>query len=204
MQKTPLSLYFYFNNSATILTKIVSRFRISIQNRNPTSAVWLASFLKYVTKNWLLFEQFSSDFNDLHVNLTRIVPQIHSCFRNKNWTSVARTATILVCTIEFPSQNQKTTPNIISNGNLSSFSSVWLQKFSKSGNITQKSYKIISRSTQFLHFLDNNLLWSCSLCLKESSRPMPPLKGQRHKIFASSFFAWISFPPSPAYAIRTV
>ena len=41
VQKTPLSLYFRvdFNNSATILTKIVSRFRISIQNRNPTSAV---------------------------------------------------------------------------------------------------------------------------------------------------------------------
>jgi hypothetical protein len=34
----------------------VSQFRISIQNRNQTSAVWLASFLKYVTKNWLLFD----------------------------------------------------------------------------------------------------------------------------------------------------
>jgi hypothetical protein len=109
----------------------VSQFRISIQNRNPTGAVWLASFLKYVTKNWLLFEQLSSDFNDSHVNLTRIVPQIHSGFRNKNRTSVARTATILVCAIEFRSQNKKTTPNIFSNGNLSNFSSVWLKSLQK-------------------------------------------------------------------------
>ena len=74
-QKTTLSLYFRadFNNSPTILTRIVSRFRISILNQNPTSAVRLASFSKYVTKNWFLFEQFSSDFNYSHVNLTRIV-----------------------------------------------------------------------------------------------------------------------------------
>ena len=40
-QETALSLYFRadFNNSATILTRSVSRFRISIRNRNPTSAV---------------------------------------------------------------------------------------------------------------------------------------------------------------------
>jgi hypothetical protein len=96
--KRALSLYFRadFNNSSTILTRIVSQFRIYIQNWNPTSAVWFASFSKYVTKNWLLFEQFSSDFNDSHVNLTRIVSQIHSFFRNKNRTNVARTATILV------------------------------------------------------------------------------------------------------------
>ncbi len=77
-----------------ILTRIVSRFQIYIQNWNPTSAVRLASFSKYVTKNWLLFEQFSSDFNNSHFNLTRIVSQIHSFFRNKNRTNVARTATI--------------------------------------------------------------------------------------------------------------
>jgi hypothetical protein len=41
VQKTALSFYFRadFNNSATILTRIVSQFRISIQNRNQTSAV---------------------------------------------------------------------------------------------------------------------------------------------------------------------
>jgi hypothetical protein len=107
-QKTTLSLYFRadFNNSPTILTRIVSRFLISIRNQNPTSAVRLASFSKYVTKNWFLFDQFSSDFNDSHVNLMRIVSQIHSYFRNKNRTSVAQTATILVCVIEFPRQTQ--------------------------------------------------------------------------------------------------
>ena len=105
-QKTALSLYFQadFNNLPTILTRIFSRFRIYIQNRNPTSAVRLASFSKYINKNWLLFTQFSSDFSDSHGNLTSIVSQIHSCFRNKNRTSVARTATILVCAIEFRSQ----------------------------------------------------------------------------------------------------
>jgi hypothetical protein len=52
-QKTALSLYFRadFNNSPTILTRIVSRFRISIKNQNPTSAVRLALLSKYVTKN---------------------------------------------------------------------------------------------------------------------------------------------------------
>jgi hypothetical protein len=102
-QKTALSLYFRadFNNSPTILTRIFSRFRIYIQNLNPTSTVRLASFLKYITKNWLLFNQFSSDFNDSHANLTSIVSQIHSCFRNKNRTRVARMATILVYVIEF-------------------------------------------------------------------------------------------------------
>jgi hypothetical protein len=106
--KKALSLYFRadFNNLSTILTRIVSRFQIYIQNWNTTSAVRLALFSKYVTKNWLLFEQFSSDVNDSHVNLTRIVSQIHSCFRNKNRTSVARTATILVCVIEFSCQTQ--------------------------------------------------------------------------------------------------
>jgi len=106
-QKTAPSLYFRadFNNSPTILTRIVSRFRFFIRNLNPTSAVRLALFSKYVTENCLLFEQFSSDFNDSHVNLTRIVSQFHSCFRNKNRTSVAQTATILVCVIEFPRQN---------------------------------------------------------------------------------------------------
>ena len=107
-QNTTLSLYFRadFNNSPTILTRIVSRFRFFIRNLNPTSAVRLALFSKYVTENCLLFEQFSSDFNDSHVNLTKIVSKIHSCFRNKNRTSIARTATILVCVIEFPSQTQ--------------------------------------------------------------------------------------------------
>ena len=52
-QKTALSLYFRadFNNSRTILTRIVSRFRITIKNQNPTSAIRLALFSKYVTKN---------------------------------------------------------------------------------------------------------------------------------------------------------
>jgi hypothetical protein len=100
-QKTALSLKFWadFNNSPTILTRIVSRFRISLQNQNHTSAVWLAS---YLTKNLLLFDLFSSDFNDSHVNLTKIVSQSHTCFRNKNRTSVARTATVFVGVIEFP------------------------------------------------------------------------------------------------------
>jgi hypothetical protein len=89
------------NNLPIILTRIVSRFRISIQNRNLTSAVQLALFSKYVTKNFLLFDQFSSDFDDSHVNLTKIVSQSHTCFRNKNRTSVARTATVFVGVIEF-------------------------------------------------------------------------------------------------------
>jgi hypothetical protein len=64
------------------------------------------------------------------------------------------------------------------------------EKFPKSGNITQKIVsQFFAKSRLFLHFLDNNLLWSCSLCLKESSRPMLPLKGQCHEIFASGFFA---------------
>jgi hypothetical protein len=102
-QKTALSLYFRadFNNSPTILTRIFSRFRIFIQKLNPTNAVRLASFSKYITKNWLLFDQFLSDFNYSHVNLTSNVSQIHSCFRNKNRTSVARTATILAYVIKF-------------------------------------------------------------------------------------------------------
>ncbi len=97
-----LSLYFRadLNNLPTILTRIVSRFRISFQNL--TSEVQLASFSKYVTKNVLLFDQFSSDFNDSHVNLTKIVSQSHTCFRNKNRTSIARTATVFVGVIEFP------------------------------------------------------------------------------------------------------
>ncbi len=103
-QKTALSLYFRadFNNLPTILTRIVSGFRISIQNRNLTSAVRLASFSKYGNKNLLLLDQFSSDFNDSHVNLTKIVSQSHTCFRNMNRTSVARTATSFVGVIEFP------------------------------------------------------------------------------------------------------
>ncbi len=55
--------------------------------------------------NWLQFGQFLSDFEDSHLILTRIVSQIWFCFQNKNWTIVAQTATILVCVIEFPSQN---------------------------------------------------------------------------------------------------
>ena len=100
-QNTALSLKFWadFNNSPTILTRIVSRFRISLQNQNHTSAVWLAS---YLTKNLLLFDLFSLDFNDSHVNLTKIVSQSHTCFQNKIRTSVARTATVFVGVIEFP------------------------------------------------------------------------------------------------------
>jgi hypothetical protein len=114
---------------------------------NENFLVISSNFLKYVTKNWLLFEQFSFDFNDSHVNLTRIVSYIHSCFRNKNRTSVARTATILVCVIEFPSQNQKTTLNIISNCNFSSSFVCLAEKIAKSGNITQKLVKIFTKST---------------------------------------------------------
>ena len=90
-QKTALSLYFRadLNNLSTILTRIVSRFRIYTQNRNLASAIRLAMFSNYVSKTLLLFQQFSSDFNDSHVNLTRIVWQIHSCFRNKNRSSNA-------------------------------------------------------------------------------------------------------------------
>ncbi len=90
------------NNLPIILTRIVSRFRISIQNQNLTSAVQLALFSKYVTKHFLLFDQFSSNFDDSHVNLTKIVSQSHTCFRNKNRTSVARTATVFAGVIEFP------------------------------------------------------------------------------------------------------
>jgi DNA-directed RNA polymerase specialized sigma subunit len=49
-QKKALSLYFRadINNSPTILTRIVSQFRIF---RTPISALRLALFSKYVTKN---------------------------------------------------------------------------------------------------------------------------------------------------------
>jgi len=41
-----------------------------------------------------------SDFNDSHVILTRIVSWLRTYFQNKNRTTVARTATILVWVIE--------------------------------------------------------------------------------------------------------
>jgi hypothetical protein len=63
------------------------------------------------------------------------------------------------------------------------------EKFAKSGNITQKIVSNFFQKVHNLYTLDKNLLWSCSLCLKESSRPMLPLKGQCHEIFASGFFA---------------
>ena len=89
----------------TILTRIVSQFRFSIQNRNPKSADWLASILKYVIKLWLRFGQSLSDCIDSHIILTRIVSQILICFRNRNRIILARTVTILVCVIGFPRQN---------------------------------------------------------------------------------------------------
>ncbi len=97
-QKTSLYLYFWtdFNNSHTILTRIVSQFRFSIQIRNLKSADWIASFSKYVLKLWLLFRHFLSDCNDLHVILTRIVSRLQTYFQNKKQTMVAGTATILV------------------------------------------------------------------------------------------------------------
>jgi len=49
---------------------------------------------------------FRADFNNSPTILTRIVSQIHTCFRNKNRTSVARTAPILVWVIEFSRQTQ--------------------------------------------------------------------------------------------------
>ncbi len=101
-QKTSLYLYFWtdFNNSHTILTRIVSQFRFSIQIQNLKSADRMASFSKYVLKLWLLFGQFLSDFNDSHVILTRIVSRLQTYFKNKNRTILARTATILVWVIE--------------------------------------------------------------------------------------------------------
>jgi hypothetical protein len=101
-QKALLYLYFLtdFNNSDTILTRIVSQFRFSIQNRNLKSADWMASFSKYEIELWLLFGHFWSDFNDLHVILTRIVSRLQTYTQNKNRTIVARTATILVWVIE--------------------------------------------------------------------------------------------------------
>ena len=101
-QKTSLYLYFWtdFYNSDTILTRIISQFRFSIQNQNLRSADRMALFSKYVIKLWLLFGQFLSDFNDSHVILTRIVSRLRTYFQNKNRTIVARTATILVWVIE--------------------------------------------------------------------------------------------------------
>jgi hypothetical protein len=71
---TALSLYLLadFNNSHTILSRIVSKFRFSIQNLNLKSADRLASFSKYVIKLWLLFDQFLSVFINLHVILTKL------------------------------------------------------------------------------------------------------------------------------------
>jgi hypothetical protein len=105
--KTSLSLYFLtdFNNSHTILTRIASQFRFSIQSRNLKSADRLASFSKHVFKLWLLFGQFFWEFNDSHVILTRLVSQIRTSFWNQNRTIVARSATILVCAVGFPRQN---------------------------------------------------------------------------------------------------
>ena len=45
---------------------------------------------------------FWVDFNNSPTILTRIVSQSHTCFRNKNRTSVARTATVFVGVLEFP------------------------------------------------------------------------------------------------------
>ncbi len=106
-QKTSLSLYFFtdFNNSHTILTRIASQFRFSIQSRNLKSADRLASFSTYVFKLWLLVGQFLSESNDSHVILTRIVSRLRTSFWNQNRTIVARTVTILVCVVGFPRQN---------------------------------------------------------------------------------------------------
>jgi len=45
-----------------------------------------------------------SEFENSRFILTRIISQTHTYFRNKNTASVARTAMILVCVIEFPRQ----------------------------------------------------------------------------------------------------
>ncbi len=47
------------------------------------------------------FGQFLSDFDDLHLILTRIFTRVWTCFRNKNRTIVAQTATILVHRVIF-------------------------------------------------------------------------------------------------------
>jgi hypothetical protein len=50
-----------------------------------------------VQRRFLLpFAQFLSDFENSRFILTKIVSRSHTCFRNKNPTSVARTATIFV------------------------------------------------------------------------------------------------------------
>ncbi len=102
-QKTAPSLYFFtdFNNSQLILTRIVSQFRFYIQNLNPNTTTWSASFSKFKTKNWLLFNQFLSDFNDSHV----IIDENCLTNQNQNRTITAQTVTIYVCNIEFPRQN---------------------------------------------------------------------------------------------------
>ena len=55
---------------------------------------------KVRSHKWLQFDQFLLDFSDLRVILTRIVSQIRTSFWNRNWTIVARTASIIVCIIE--------------------------------------------------------------------------------------------------------
>jgi hypothetical protein len=89
----------YVRSCETILVKM------TCDSRNPTKIDRLASFLKCEVLINLLFDQFLSDFNDSHVILTRIVSRLRTYFQNKNRTIVARTATILVCVIEFPRQN---------------------------------------------------------------------------------------------------
>jgi hypothetical protein len=72
-----------FNNLHTILTRIVSKFLICIQNRIPTTAAQSASFLKCIIIK-LLFDRFLLDFNDLHIILTRIVSPIRTCLKKKS------------------------------------------------------------------------------------------------------------------------
>jgi hypothetical protein len=108
-QKTGVIPLFFgdFNNSHIILTRTVSRFGISIQNRNLTTAARSALISKVRYQKWLLFGQFLTDFNDLHIILTRIALQIRIFFRNQNPITVARAAMIIVSIIKFPCQTKQ-------------------------------------------------------------------------------------------------